>query len=228
MAVAFLWPFKWLFGAVVLYVFLGLIALGAAFLFAAYQWADPVQASDILFQSESARVRKLMESGYVGGMASLVQWTQQGSYWLFFKATSLHDAAYAVFTGQPVSRLDRLYLSQFVKGNAREIYLAMNIIQVYGIRIGFLLASIPLFWLLYAIAGIDGLAERYIRRACSGRESADLNKIGRISKLMFCASASTLYLCTPIKIDPFWVIVPPALFFVVGTRMQWQFYKKYL
>ncbi|MBS1132513.1 MAG: hypothetical protein H6R16_3515, partial [Proteobacteria bacterium] len=33
-AVAFLWPLKWLFGALLLYVMLGLIALTASFLFA--------------------------------------------------------------------------------------------------------------------------------------------------------------------------------------------------
>lgn len=227
MAVAFLWPFKWLFGAAVLYVFLGMIALGVAFLFAKYQWADSIQASDALFLAESTRLNTLMQSGYVGGIASLTQLTQQWTYWLFFEASGLHDAAYAHFSGQQVNHLDRMYLSQFVARNAREIYLAMNVIQVYGIRIGFILAAIPLFWLLYVLSWVDGMTERYIRRACSGRESSDIHKIGRMSKLMFFASTVTLYLCTPVVMSPFWVIAPLALVFVVGTRIQWQFYKKY-
>jgi integrating conjugative element membrane protein (TIGR03747 family) len=120
-----------------------------------------------------------------------------------------------------------MYLSQFVARNAREIYLAMNVIQVYGIRIGFVLAAIPLFFLLYVLAGVDGLTERYIRRACAGRESADLHKIGRLTKLMFFASGVTLYLCLPVAMSPFWVIAPLTLVFAVSTRVQWQFYKKY-
>lgn len=227
-AVAFLWPLKWLFGTLMLYILLGLLSLVAAFLFAKYQWVDPVQAADTLFQTESARVQALSQPGsHVGGLATITELTQQWTYWLFFKATSLHDATYAYFSGQKVNQVDQMYLSQFVARNARDIYLAMNVIQVYGIRIGFILASIPLFFLLYIVSGIDGLTERYIRRACSGRESADIHKIGRLAKLMFFASGVTLYLCLPIVISPFWIIAPLALVFAVSTRVQWQFYKKY-
>lgn len=227
-AVAFLWPLKWLFGALLLYVMLGLIALTAAFLFAKYQWADPVQAADVLFQSEFSRVKELVQPGsHVSGLATLTELTQQWTYWLFFKATSLHEATYAYLSGYPVNEVDRMYLSQFVARNVREIYLAMNIIQVYGIRIGFVLASIPLFFLLYVLAGVDGLTERYIRRACAGRESADIHKIGRLSKLMFFASGVTLYLCLPVAMSPFWIIAPLAFVFAIATRVQWQFYKKY-
>jgi tetrahydromethanopterin S-methyltransferase subunit F len=146
---------------------------------------------------------------------------------LFFKATTIHDAAYAYFTGYQVNDVDQRYLSQFIARNARDIYVAMNIIQVYGIRIGFILASMPLFILLYLIAGIDGMTERYIRRACSGRESADLNKIGRLSKLLFFAGGATLYLCLPMELSPFLIIAPLALVCFMATRVQWQFYKKY-
>jgi hypothetical protein len=104
----------------------------------------------------------------------------------------------------------------------------MNVVQIYGIRIGFVLAAVPLFMLLYVVAGIDGLTERYIRRVCSGRESADIHKIGRLSRLMCFAPGITLYLCLPIAMSPFWVIAPLALTFTVATRVQWQFYKKYL
>lgn len=227
-AVAFLWPLKWLFGALLLYVLLGLIALTAAFMFAKYQWPDPIQAVDALFLSETTRVQSLARSGsHIAELGTLTELTQRWTYWFFFKATSLHDAAYAYFAGHRVNAVDQMYLGQFVARNAREIYLAMNVIQVYGIRIGFVLAAIPLFFLLYVVAAADGLTERYIRRACSGRESADIHKIGRFSKLMFFASGITLYLCLPVDMSPFWIVAPLALVFTVATRVQWQFYKKY-
>lgn len=227
-AVAFLWPLKWLFGTLLLYVFLGLIALVTAFLFAKYQWADPVQSVDALFQSESARVSNLVQSrSYIQGFASLPQITQRLTYWLFFQATTLHEVTQAYYAGQRFNEVDKLYVSQFIARNTREIYLAMNVLQVYGIRIGFVLTSIPLFFLLYIVAGVDGLTERYIRRACSGRESADIHKMSRLSKLMFFASGITLYLCLPIPMSPFWVIAPLCLIFAVATRTQWQYYKKY-
>lgn len=227
-AVAFLWPLKWLFGTALLYVLLALTAVTVAFLFAKYQWTDPVAASDALFQTESARVAGLMQSGaHAEIFANLPLVTQRWTYWLFFQATSLHEAAYAYITGQRVNAVDQMYLTQFVARNAREIYLAMNVIQVYGIRIGFLMASMPFFLLLYFVATADGLTERYIRRACAGRESADLNKFGRLSKLMLFATLVTLYLCLPVPMSPFWVIVPMAAVFFFATRLQWQFYKKY-
>lgn len=228
LGIAFLWPLKWLLVTLLLYILLGLVALTAAFLFAKYQWLDPVKSADALFQAETVRVNQLVHSGIqVAGLATLTELTQQCTYWLFFKATTLHDAAYAYFSGYQVNEVDRLYLSQFIASNAREIYLAMNVIQVYGIRIGFVLTTVPLFFLLYIVAGVDGLTERYIRRACSGRESADMHKIGRLSKLMFFASGITLYLCLPISMSPFWIIAPLAVVFSVATRVQWQFYKKY-
>ena len=76
-AVAFLWPLKWLFGALLLYVMLGLIALTAAFLFAKYLWLDPVQAADALFQSETARVKELVRPGsHAAGLSTLTEHTQ--------------------------------------------------------------------------------------------------------------------------------------------------------
>jgi len=227
-AVAFLWPLKWLFGTVLLYVLLALIALTVAFLFAKYQWTDPVAASDALFQAESARVSTLLGTGlYASNYASLPVYTQRWTYRVFFQTTRLDDMARLALTKEPVTEPFDRTLSGFVSRILNELYVAMNIIQVYGFRIGFLLASIPLFFMIYFLALADGLTERYIRRACAGRESADLNKLGRLFKLMFFASAVTVYLCTPVAISPFWVVVPLAVIFAIATRLQWQFYKKY-
>ena len=100
--------------------------------------------------------------------------------------------------------------------------------RVYGIRAGIVIASIPLFFLVYFVATVDGLVERYIRRASAGRESADMFKLGRLSKLVFFASGLTFYLCVPISINPYWLVTTLAIVFAVATRIQWQYYKKYL
>lgn len=229
-AVAFLWPFKVVFGLVITYVLLGVGAIGVALLFANYQWwQDPIQASDQLFHQEASRVQTLSESnGAQARLAYVANTSMQGAYWLFFKATTLHDATRAHFAGEMVNKIDKLYFEKFVSRNSREIYISMNVIQVYGIKLGFLISAIPLLFLLYFVAGLDGLTERYIRRACAGRESADLNKIGKLSKLMLLALLATVYLCLPVSIDPVWVIAPLALVFAIGTRLQWKFYKKYM
>jgi len=153
-----------------------------------------------------------------------MNWT----YWLFFKVTTIHDAVVAYSLGVQVNELDKLYLGQFIARNGNEIYVCMNVIQVYGIRIAILLSTLPLFMLLNLVAFTDGITERYIRRACSGRESSDINKIGKMSKLMLFGMAISFYLCVPITINPFFIIIPMATVYTVATGFQWKFYKKYL
>ncbi|MEQ1601349.1 MAG: DUF4400 domain-containing protein [Methylophilaceae bacterium] len=227
LAVAFLWPFTTLMWGLFIFVLLGCGAIILALFFAQYYWVDPVEASDMLFKTEAARVHALSANGTLR-LIALTNFTSQWTYWLFFQATSLHDAMYAYFNHLTVNRLDQVYLTQFVGRNSREIYIAMNIIQVYGLRIGFLITFIPLLFLVYVIAGIDGLTERYIRRACAGRESADMYKIGKLSKLLLISSGITFYLCTPINLNPYWLIAILVISVAVGTRIQWQYYKKYL
>lgn len=227
LAVAFLWPFKTAVWSIFIYALLGCGAMMLGLIFAQYFWHDPIQSSDLFYQAEVARAQALSASG-TRHLLGLTEFTQRWTYWLFFQATTLHDAMYAHFNHEQVNQVDQLYLSQFVARNSREIYISMNVIQVYGIRAGMLIAAIPLFILVYFIATVDGLTERYIRRACAGRESADMNKIGRMGKLLFFAGGITFYLCTPISMNPYWIIGPMALAFAVGTRIQWQFYKKYL
>ncbi len=228
LAHAFLWPIKWLIKGTLFYVGLGLLTMIVALLFAQYYWVSPVEASAVLFQSEVARIDGLganIESTYLSVLANhVMNWT----YWLFFKATTIHDAVVAYSTGAKVNELDKLYLGQFIARNGREIYICMNVIQMYGIRIAVLLSTLPLFVLLNLVAFTDGMTERYIRRACSGRESSDINKIGKMSKLMFFALGIMIYLCTPIPINPFFIIVPMAIIYTVSTRIQWKYYKKYL
>lgn len=227
LAVAFLWPFKTLMWAIFIYALLGCGAIILALLFAQYYWLDPIEATDMLFKSETFRVHALTVTG-TKHLAGLTDFTSQWTYWLFFQATTLHDATYAYFNHVQVNQVDQIYLREFVARNAKEIYVAMNVIQVYGIRAGIVIASIPLFFLVYFVATVDGLVERYIRRASAGRESADMFKLGRLSKLVFFASGLTFYLCVPISINPYWLVTTLAIVFAVATRIQWQYYKKYL
>lgn len=227
LAVAFLWPFKTLMWTIFIYALLGCGAIILGLFFAQYYWVDAVEATDQLFQSEVYRVQALSMNG-TKHLADLTGFTSRWTYWLFFQATTIHDATYAYFNHLEVNKIDQIYLREFVARNSREIYVAMNIIQVYGIRAGIIIASIPLFLLVYMLATVDGLVERYIRRACAGRESADMFKLGRLSKLIFFASGITFYLCVPMSINPYWIVTTLALVFAVATRIQWQYYKKYL
>lgn len=225
---SFLWPIKWLLSALAIYIFLGLLSIVVVLLWANFVWQNPIDASDILFKTEAARVLSMENLHFGDFLTTLVEFTMRWTYWLFFKFTTIHDATYAYLAGYQVNDVDFMFFKTFIAKNVHQIYVAMNMNRVYGIRIGYFLSSLPLFWLVYVVALTDGLTERYIRRACAGRESADMNKLGKLSKLMFFATGVTLYLCLPVPINPFWLIAPLTLIYAVGTRVQWQFYKKYL
>ncbi len=228
LAHAFLWPFKWLLKGSLFYIGLGVLSMTIALLLTHYYWESPTETSALLLKIEMERISLLgvnVENTYLSFLAEKVM---TFTYWLFFKFTTIHDAVVAYSTGAQVNELDKLYLGQFIARNGNDIYVCMNVIQVYGIRLAILLSTLPLFVLLNLVAFTDGITERYIRRACSGRESSDINKIGKMSKLLFFAMGVTVYLCAPIPLNPFFIIIPMAIIYTVATRWQWKFYKKYL
>lgn len=231
-AVAFLWPFKTAIVAVLIYVLLGLTLLGCAWMFSKYHlasgWENPVTASQRLFDAEAERVKSIIPAhAEFSAMPSIIQKSQRFAYWLFFETTTLHQAMQAYLKQDKVNHLDRVYLRHFVARNAVAIVAAMNLVQVYGLRVGLLLASLPILVLVYVLASVDGFTERYIRRACAGRESSDINKMGRMSKLVGFATCAMVYLCLPLDMGIFWIVVPLVVVMAVATRYQWQFYKKY-
>ena len=128
LAVAFLWPFKTLMWAIFIYALLGCGAIILALLFAQYYWLDPIEATDMLFKSETFRVHALTVTG-TKHLAGLTDFTSQWTYWLFFQATTLHDATYAYFNHVQVNQVDQIYLREFVARNAKEIYVAMNAVS---------------------------------------------------------------------------------------------------
>jgi integrating conjugative element membrane protein (TIGR03747 family) len=109
----------------------------------------------------------------------------------------------------------------------QDIYVAMRAIQVFGVRLAYLLSATPLFVLVYGLATVDGLTERYIRRACAGRESSDAWKLGRLANLGAFALVGSAYLILPVTMRPVLIVLPLALVLAVATRYQWAYYKKY-
>jgi hypothetical protein len=221
---AFTWPLKVFFGGLAIYIGIGLLGIMMALCWSHFVWQNPVEASDALLKAETSR----SYSYTLGGISTMAEFTMRWTYWLFFQFTTIHDATYAYLNGYEVNQLDRIFFKVFIQHNVHEIFVAMNMNRVYGLRITYFLTSLPLFVIAQVVAHVDGLTERYIRRACAGRESTDMNRLGKTSKLMFFATGITVYLCLPIPLDPFWLIGPLLVVYVLGTRIQWQFYKKYL
>jgi integrating conjugative element membrane protein (TIGR03747 family) len=99
---------------------------------------------------------------------------------------------------------------------------------LYGCRLAGLVSSIPLYFLICAVAIVDGLVERSVRRACLGNESAALYHRAKFWSFRLLPPISAMaWLCLPFPIHPIAVIAPTALFTGILLRLQMKYYKKY-
>jgi hypothetical protein len=99
---------------------------------------------------------------------------------------------------------------------------------VFSLRTALLLAATPLAALLYAVAIIDGLSARAVRRACAGRESSGVYHRAKLAQIYVLAGAWMLYVCLPATIDPVVYALATAAALAVLARTQAAWVKKYL
>lgn len=227
LASAFYWPFKLLFTVVLVFLGLGIATMVIDIIAMKYFWAD----SDGL-----AHMRQVLElsahaTTWFGNETLATRLANQVSeltYWVFFKATNLHQAVERFADPTPVNTVDTFYRNQIIAPFQQEIFVAMLGIQTYGVRLSILLSSLPLFIIGYGVGFFDGLVARFIRRASAGRESSSLYHRAKFAQLSALAFIAMLYLCVPINFDPRFIVLPTALLIGLLARLQWKYYKKYL
>lgn len=100
---------------------------------------------------------------------------------------------------------------------------------LFALKVGLFLVSALLFGLLLIAAGIDGLVERAIRRACGGHESSAIyHRAKKYGLRLLPPFAAMIFFCSPVPFDPAWIFVPVAVSSAVLLRYQATYYKKYL
>ncbi len=100
--------------------------------------------------------------------------------------------------------------------------------QVLSLRFALLIGMLPLVALLYSLAFIDGAAERSVRRACAGRESANLYHRAKYFQFALFGAWLMVSLCSPVHIPPTWTLLFFAVAVGLNARLQWAYYKKYM
>lgn len=233
LAHAFLWPFKFIYKTCVIYFFLFILTIFFSEIFANYFWISDdhtIKPLERMEQTLRADYNRLSQITNYETVQNLSVQSANFSYWLGFKITKMHDIIEA-----DTNELKRDYINsfdlwyvKFCQTYRKEILIAMYAVQIFGLRLGMMVSAIPLFILIWLAAASDGLAERYIRKACAGRESGDMFKLGRILQLFGFVFIVMFYVTLPINIDPLWVTVPMAIILSISTRAQFKFYKKYL
>lgn len=168
-------------------------------------------------------VDRTVQSGLVEKMAT-------SSYWLVFQATN----AQKLLLSAPTQPRDSIALAHglrrgFWAAFKPELKVAAYATVLFGVKLGVLLLALPLLALLLLCFGVDGIVQRYIRRACGGHESAALYHRAKLygTKLL-PPFAGVIFLCSPVAFEPAWLLIPVTLVCAWMLRIQTTYYKKYL
>jgi len=87
---------------------------------------------------------------------------------------------------------------------------AINIAQVFSVRLLVIVLSLPLFLLIGVSALVDGLVQRDLRRFGGGREFGRVFHTVRRYNSPLIVLTGFIYLSIPISIHPNWLFVPAA------------------
>jgi integrating conjugative element membrane protein (TIGR03747 family) len=159
-----------------------------------------------------------------------VERVANGAYWVVFEATSIQK----LLTTPPPPRNNSMAVGGAVRrvtwaAFKPELATAAYATVLYGVKLGVLALALPLLAVLMVCFGVDGLVQRYIRRACGGHESASIYHRAKLYGVKLMPPfAAVIFLCSPVAFDPAWLLIPVTLFSAVLLRVQATYYKKYL
>jgi len=119
-------------------------------------------------------------------------------------------------------------LHQAYKPIGRFVMAAIQIVQVFSVRLAILCLATPIFLLFSLIGLVDGLVQRDLRRWGGGRESSYLYHYAKNSVWMFMLSAWVCYLALPVSLHPVFIVLPFAILFAISISVTASIFKKYL
>ena len=218
-------PLKW-----VLYVSLLLLALIIAawivdWIFVFRVWPEGLVRLKGVLDADLARTASL--GGWHNQLPSFAVTAANFLYEVVFKLTGIHDMGSRFAVGVPLSIPDTIARNTYL-ANYEAIQVAMTGIQLFGVRFAVLLASLPLFGLVYVVAMADGLAQRAIRRARGGHESSTIYHRAKYFQVSLIATIAALCLLLPVSIDPRRILLPGIAVLALLAGLQWVYYKKHL
>ena len=111
---------------------------------------------------------------------------------------------------------------------ARFVMAAIQIVQVFSVRLAILCLATPVFLLFSLIGLVDGLVQRDLRRWGGGRESSYLYHYAKNSVWTFMLSAWVSYLALPVSLHPVFIVLPFAILFAISISVTASTFKKYL
>lgn len=105
---------------------------------------------------------------------------------------------------------------------------AMAGLQLFALRIGVLLLTLPFLALITLAAAADGFLGWYLRRTGGERESGFIYHRAKRSLAWSFLTLWVVYLIPPTPMDPTYLIPPFLLAAGIATRLHLAFFKKFL
>ena len=151
------------------------------------------------------------------------------TYAVLFEATRLAD--FITWVGAPAKLGEvglRAWLHGFFRPIAEYVLAAMQMTQVFSVRLTILVLALPVFLLFSLVALVDGLVKRDLRRWGGGRESSFVYHWAKRSALPLLVLTWVIYLALPFSPHPSVVVLPFATLFALGVAVAASTFKKYL
>lgn len=216
------WPF-WFAGRIVgTLLFLAVFAL-VMFVSAAH-WHWPASLDGQSVSVTPAFLQVVLERSITQAPSSqLAEQFSQASYTGFIKWTGVHRMALSDSTDTTA------LVPRLIHRAPEEVAAAMIAAQVFGARLANAVLSFPLVLFVLLLASVDGIAERAIRRACAGHESATVFRLTRrFAYKLLPPAVGLLYLCLPYDLTLGTVMLPALAITAVLVRTKWKYYKKHI
>ncbi|MDN5869207.1 MAG: TIGR03747 family integrating conjugative element membrane protein [Nitrococcus sp.] len=151
------------------------------------------------------------------------------TYYVLFELTRIADfiewVGRAPAAGESGLR-PRLYA--VFKPVAEYVLAAVQVTQVFSVRLAVLVLAMPVFVMFTLVAIVDGLVKRDLRRWGGGRESSFVYHWAKRSALPLLVLTWVIYLALPISLHPSFVVLPFAALFALSVAVTASTFKKYL
>ncbi len=152
-----------------------------------------------------------------------------GTYHYLFEVTRV--VAFIHWVSPPPRHKEqgvRPTLHQVYRPLAEFVIAAMQVTQVFSVRLAILILATPVFLLFSLVAMVDGLVKRDLRRWSGGRESSFVYHYAKKAALPLVVLAWVTYLALPFSLHPTFVVLPFATLFALTVAVTASTFKKYL
>jgi len=119
-------------------------------------------------------------------------------------------------------------LHDLLRPAVQYVIAAMQVTQVFAVRLVILTLATPVFALFSLVALVDGFVQRDLRRWGGGRESSFVYHWAKRSAMPLLVLSWVIYLALPVSLHPSFVALPFAALFGLSVAVTASSFKKYL